>query len=121
SAKAGIARQLGGKRMFAQYDGVAMTPTFAVSPTNLNFGNVFVGSSKKDSVTVTNSGSAALNISSVSSTNGSFGVSPTNATVAPMGSQKFYIIFSPASEGTLSGNIVFTHNAAGSPSSVAVS
>src|SRR5206468_10911068 len=97
------------------------TPVFSVAPTSASFGNVDVGSGKTDSVTVTNTGTATLNISSVASDNSQFTVTPTSGSLAPSASQKFFIAFSPTSTGPKPGNIIFMHNAPGSPSSVAVS
>src|SRR5258707_94515 len=96
-------------------------PIFSVAPASLNFGNVQVGFSKQDSLTVSNTGTATLTISSVTSDNSAFSISPTSGSIPPSGSQKYYVTFSPPSAGTKSGNIVFTHNAKGSPSSVPVS
>jgi M6 family metalloprotease-like protein len=93
---------------------------FAVVPTNINFGNVNVSSSKTDSVTVTNTGDAPLNISSIGSDNLRFNVNPTNANVNPAESKKFYITFSPTIATSESGNIEFTHNATTSPDTVTV-
>src|SRR5262249_30018445 len=57
----------------------------------------------------------------VSSDNAHFTVSPASATVAATASQQFTVTYSPTSLGAESGNITFTHNASGSPTSVAVS
>jgi photosystem II stability/assembly factor-like uncharacterized protein len=95
-------------------------PAFSVSPTNLSYGNVLVGSSKQDSVTVTNTGTATLTITSVTSNNAEVTVTPTSGSLAPSASQKFYITFSPTSTGAKSGDIIFTHDASGSPDTVTV-
>ncbi|MFN0156674.1 MAG: YCF48-related protein, partial [Bacteroidota bacterium] len=101
--------------------GGEVIPLFSVSPTALAFGNVVAGLSKLDSVTVTNTGIATLSISSVSSTNGEFSVSPSSASIAASGTQKFYITFSPTNGGPETGSIVFSHNAPGTPDTVSVS
>ncbi len=93
---------------------------FSVSPTNISYGNVFEGSSKQDSVIVTNTGTATLTISSVTSNNAEFTVTPTSGSLAPSASRKFYITFSPTSTGEKRGDIIFTHNAVGSPDTVSV-
>ncbi|MEO0083218.1 MAG: M6 family metalloprotease domain-containing protein [candidate division WOR-3 bacterium] len=94
---------------------------FSVTPTTIDFGEVNIGSSKTDSVTVTNNGSVTLIISSVSSDNGEFDVDPSSANLEPDSSKKFYISFSPTTTGNKSGNIEFVHNGASSPDTVAVS
>lgn len=101
--------------------GTGIAPGFAIAPTSVAFGDITVGAGKVDSVTVTNTGTLALTISSVLSDNAEFGVTPTSGSVAPLASQKFYITFTPADTGAELGNIIFVHDASGSPDSVAVS
>ncbi|MDI6767951.1 MAG: M1 family aminopeptidase [Bacteroidota bacterium] len=95
--------------------------TFSVSPTNRQFGNVHVNFSKRDSVTVYNTGLTTLNISSVISNNSEFTVTPTSAVINPSSNTKYYITFTPASSGNKVGNIFFTHNGSTSPDVVNVS
>ncbi len=91
-----------------------------LSPTHLDFGTVEVRITRTDSVTVTNTGTASLIISSVTSDNDEFGVSSTSATVAPSSNQRFYVSFDPISEGYKFAGIIFTHNASTSPDRVEV-
>jgi hypothetical protein len=101
--------------------GASAGPTFAVSPSSLNFGSVGVGTPVSLSLTVSNNGlTNPLNISNVSSSLPEFTVSPTTATVAPGGSQSFTVTFTPSSGATFNGNITFTHNAPSSPDVVPV-
>jgi len=100
--------------------GTGVAPGWSVSPTSIPFGNVLVGASKMDSVTVTNTGTSALNISAVISNNARFTVSPSSGSIAPSGTQKFYITFGPTATGAQAGSIIFTHDAAGSPDTVSV-
>lgn len=95
-------------------------PTFTVSPSNINAGTVCVGASRRDSVMVTNSGTAPLSVSSVISTDTSFSATPTSATIPAGDNRRFYLTFSPVTAGTRTGAIVFNHNASGSPDSVVV-
>jgi hypothetical protein len=97
------------------------TAQFSISPTDLNFGNVYVESTWTDSVTVTNLGSGNLNITSVYPTNNQFSVLPTSAIISPTGIQKFAITFAPTSAGLKSGHIVFLHDGATGRDSVSVS
>ena len=94
---------------------------FSVAPASLNFGNVPVNMTFQDSVTVANSGGSTITISSVTSTDGNFTVSPTSGTVNAGGTQKFYITFLSSTTGTKNGTITFNHNALGSPHTVSVS
>ncbi|GAB4365163.1 MAG: hypothetical protein Kow0042_04240 [Calditrichia bacterium] len=100
---------------------VSGTPQFAVAPASLDFGDVSVGGSISAAVVVSNPGDADLTISSAVSSNGEFSVSPGSAVIPALGSQNFVISFSPASAGAKTGSIDFSHDAAGSPGSVAVS
>lgn len=93
---------------------------FSVSPNTLDLGHVYVESTWADSVTVTNTGSGNLNITSVYPTNNQFSVLPENAVVAPLTSQKFAITFAPTTSGLKTGHIVFLHNAATGRDSVSV-
>lgn len=95
-------------------------PSFSASPVSIAFGSVAIGASKNDSIVVTNGGTAALTISSAQADNSRFTVAPSSASVPVGASQKFTVTFTPAATAAQSGNIVFSHTAAGSPSSVAV-
>jgi hypothetical protein len=95
-------------------------PIFTVLPTNLNFGDVFVDSSETDSVTVTNTGSVILNVSSVVSDNNEFTVTPNTGSIPPGDSMQFYITFAPVDTGMETGNIIFIHSAETSPDTVTV-
>ena len=86
--------------------------TFSASATSINLGTVNTNQTKKDSTVVTNSSAVALAITSVTSSNPVFTVTPTTATVAAGGSQKFYITFAPTASGTQNGKIVFAGNTA---------
>ncbi len=96
-------------------------PTFGLSSSSLDFGTIAAGSTASQTVTVTNSGSTnALNITGITAP-ANYAVAPTTATVAPGGNQVFTVTFTaPSTPGTSAGNIVFTHNAPGSPSNLAV-
>jgi hypothetical protein len=93
----------------------APAPEFSVSPSNLDFGTVTVGTFNTLSLTVTNTGTAQLDISNVTSSNSVYTVTPTSGSIAPAGNMTFDVTFTPTSHGTQTGNITFTHNATGSP------
>jgi photosystem II stability/assembly factor-like uncharacterized protein len=95
-------------------------PMFAASPRSISFGDNTVGTSRKDSVVVTNSGGATLVISSITSSNQRFSVSPTSASVAAGASQKIYVTFTPTNKAAQSANILFNHNASGGRDTVKV-
>lgn len=92
--------------------GTGVIPIFSANTYTLNFGNVRNNQTKMDSITVTNTGTANLMITSVTSTNARFTVTPTTDTIAPNGTRKFYITFAPLVDSAQAGKIIFTHNAA---------
>jgi hypothetical protein len=86
----------------------------------VNFGTVAAGTMKKDSLLLSNEGTDTLRISSMSSTNPRFAVSPATITLAPSSSAHLVITFGPADTSNQTGSIVLLHNAFGSPDSIAV-
>ena len=90
---------------------VVVAPTFSSSKSTIDFSAVLLTTNKKDSVTVTNTGTASLGITAVASTDPVYVVTPTTATIAVDSAQKFYITFTPVGLGTKKAAIVFTSNA----------
>jgi uncharacterized repeat protein (TIGR01451 family) len=98
---------------------VIIGPVIGLSTTILNFPSQPVGStSSPQSVTVSNTGSSALNISSVVVTGDFAQTNTCGASLAAGASCAFFITFTPTTTGTLSGSLSITHDAAGSPSVV---
>jgi hypothetical protein len=91
------------------------TPSFLVTPNSVDFGVVFISTVFTETVTVSNSGGAALFISSVTVDSGEFTVSPASASIDPGGTFDFYVSFAPTFAGDQSGNVVFVHAGATSP------
>lgn len=91
--------------------GTGVQSSFAAAPSTIAFGSVGISATKKDSVVVTNGGTGNLVIDSIRTGNAVFTVTPTSASVAPAGTQKFYFNFSPTASGAASANVVFYHNA----------
>lgn len=102
-------------------NGTGVSPTFSVNPMNLNFGDVYKGISKRDSVTVTNTGTGDLIISGVTSSNEYFTITPIIGLIKPGLTRKFYITFAPLVDGMQYGQIYFKHNATNAKDSVTVS
>lgn len=100
--------------------GADPAPVFS-APASLNFGNVTQGNSLTLPLTVSNQGANPLIISDVSAAPSQYTVSPTSATIPGGGSQVFNVTFTPTSGGLVNGTLTFTHNAAGSPSTVNLS
>lgn len=100
-------------------------PGVTLSPTSLTFGNVVVGAtSVGKNVTVTNTGTATLNITNIA-TSGDFGqatsTKPCGSTLAPGKSCKIKVTFTPTQVGARTGTLTITDNATGSPQTVSLS
>jgi photosystem II stability/assembly factor-like uncharacterized protein len=105
----------------ANFATIAGTPSFSVSPASYDFGGVAIGASATTTVVVTNSGTATLTISSISSTNSVYTVGSSSASIAPGGSQAISITFKPTAKNTtVNASINFVHNAPNSPGVVSV-
>ncbi|MEZ0332842.1 MAG: choice-of-anchor D domain-containing protein, partial [Gemmatimonadales bacterium] len=102
--------------------GTGLAPALGLSSTSLDFGNQTQGTqSAPQSVTVTNTGTAQLDISSVTVT-GDFGFlgCPTPLSLAPAASCTLSIKFLPTAVGTRNGGISIASNAGGSPHAIAL-
>ena len=107
--------------------GVAVsTPAVTLTPAVLNFGDQNVGAASPTmAVTLDNTGSSALSISSIaiSGTNAAdFGQTNTcTASLAAGASCSISVVFTPAQIGARSAQIVMTDNANGSPRQIPLS
>ena len=100
-------------------------PAVTLSPTSLTWGNTVVGTtSTAKSVTLTNTGSATLNIASIA-TSGDFAPAtspkPCGSTLAAGKNCVIKVTFSPSQFGTRTGNITITDDASNSPQKVPLS
>jgi hypothetical protein len=104
-------------------------PAVSLSPTSLTFASQAVNStSPSQAVTLSNSGSAPLTISSITTTGTNAGdFAQTNncpmgtTTLAAGASCTINVTFTPTATGTRSGTVSITDNAGGSPHTVALS
>jgi P pilus assembly chaperone PapD len=91
------------------------------SPASLSFGDVASGStSAAQSVTVSNPGSSAVSVSSVSVTGPYSQTNTCGSSIAAGGSCTVSVKFAPASGGSLPGTLSVATSAPGSPLSVAL-
>ncbi len=101
------------------------SPSVTLNPASLAFGNETVGQSRSSNVTVKNSGSGTLNLSSISITGSeasSFSQSNNCGSSIAAGNQcTITVTFKPAATGTFSANVVLADNASNSPQSVQLS
>jgi len=88
----------------------------ALAPTNLNFGNVTVGTSLAQSGTLTATG-ASVTVSSASLSSPEFALSGISlpVTIAAGSSAPFILTFTPQASGTASANLSFASNASNTP------
>ncbi|MGC2248054.1 MAG: choice-of-anchor D domain-containing protein [Terriglobales bacterium] len=95
-------------------------PVVTLSPTSLTFSKEAVGgTSPAKTITLSNTGTGTLNISSIVPS-GDFAISSNTcgSTVAASKSCKIKVTFTPTQLGTRTGAITITDNAGGSPQSV---
>jgi hypothetical protein len=122
-----------GSQQIVQLTGVgggSSAPIAVVQPAMLQFGTVGVGSSgSAQTVTLTNTGSAALNLTdiSISGPNANeFGIASSGSSPCPMPSGAVVsganctvaVFFAPQTGGAKSANLNFADNASGSPQTV---
>jgi photosystem II stability/assembly factor-like uncharacterized protein len=95
-------------------------PVFTPNTTQINLGTVQVGTTKIDSIIITNTGNALLTIDSTLWQNSDIVITPTSATLYPMETLKINIYFTPQNPGTLNTYIIFYNNSGSSPDSIQV-
>ena len=103
---------------------VATTPQLLVSATSLPFGNVPVGSTATQSVTLTSSGTAPVTVSSVALQGAGFSDSGATfpMTLNPNQSVTLKVQFDPTAAGAVSGKLTITSNSTtGSTTQVSLS
>jgi hypothetical protein len=94
-------------------------PAVGLSATSLNFGNVNVGASASQDVTLTNTGDATLNISGLAGS-GDYTVANSGSAVVAAGDTRILTVtFTPTTTGTRTGTITITDDAADSPQTIA--
>lgn len=83
---------------------------FTLTTSSVTSGNIGIGCPKVSLDTIRNTGGSTLTISSIVSSSPRYEVSPTNASIAPGGSQTIALTFTPLTKSTIDADIVFTHN-----------
>ena len=109
----------GGRSSMTSSQTPLSAPSISLSANALNFGNQKVGvSSAPQSFTVTNTGSAVLNISGVTVSGDFAQANNCGANLASGASCTVNITFTPRTTGTQDGSIAISNNAAGSPQGI---
>jgi hypothetical protein len=102
--------------------GVATQATMTANPSPVTFPSVNVGSNSTQTVTLTNAGNAALNISAATISGAGYTMSLTAPTTINAGANtQFTVTFTPTTSGSSAGSILITSNAAGSPATISLS
>ena len=97
-------------------------PGLTINPTNVSFGNIAVGSSSSQNITLTNSGNAVVNITGATAAGAGFGLSGLGAqSINPGASVTFVATFAPTTAGNVTGSILIASNAPNSPATVTLS
>ncbi len=94
-----------------------------ISPASYNFGSVVDGQTKSQTITLTNTGTAALTIAELSVNGTAYSVSGlvTPATIAAGSNATFTVLFEPTTAGSLTGTVSITSNAPNSPNVLSLS
>jgi sugar lactone lactonase YvrE len=97
-------------------------PAFSVSPAALSFSSARIGQSLTQTLTITNAGNAAMNLTQPFIVTGDYSYTTTcGATLAAGLNCAVVITFAPTQSGARSGTLTITTNAPGSPHVVALS
>ena len=98
---------------------IAMAQAVKFSPTSLNFGTITAGNmTLPQVVTLTNTGTATLDITQLAAGSSYQVFNDCAATVAPGASCNFGVVFQPQTAGTFNYSVSIIDNAAGSPQHV---
>ena len=90
-------------------------PEISLSTSSINYGNLGLGFSLTDSVIITNTGTAPLNISGIVSSNPVYTFTYAKNTIAPGDTTRLIVEYTPAIAGAALATLTISHNATGSP------
>jgi len=101
----------------------ARTGQLTANTASLSFGTVATGTSAEKQIILTNTGNAAVKISSVTSAGAGLTTSgvPTPTTINPSQNVALTVSFAPTSLGSMTGSITIVSDAANSPAKISVS
>lgn len=102
-----------------QIDGQG-SPQITTSATNINFGNVIIGQTGNQNLTINNIGTGNLIISAFNMTNPRFSITPNTVpdTIAPSSSKNYTLGFTPNTFDTTSGELRILSNDLANPTKV---
>jgi hypothetical protein len=106
----------------ATLTGVGTEPIAQLSPTSINFGDELINTtSPTQTVTLTNTGNATLNITSVTVSGAFLDSNKCSSTLSAGNSCSILVAFKPTGVGAFTGTLSVTDNAPGSPQTVSLS
>ena len=125
SASLTVADNAPGSPQTVTLTGTGSGPVVGLSPSTLSYSSQSVGStSAAQAVTLTNSGNATLNISSILATGANAGdfaaTSTCSSSVGPGGTCTVSVTFAPTAPGTRTASVTITDNASSSPQAVSL-
>src|ERR1700728_1248261 len=102
--------------------GTATQATMTISPSPVAFGNVAMGSNSSQTVTLTNTGNATLNITAATISGSGFTTNlAVPKSVNPGAKTTFTVTLAPTTAGSTTGSIQIASNAPGSPVALSLS
>jgi hypothetical protein len=102
--------------------GTGIGPAIAFSPSSLYFSGQFIGnSSAAQTITLSNSGNATLQISTIGISGDFAETNKCASSIVAGASCSITVTFAPSAPGGRNGNLTVTDNAAGSPQTVTLS
>ena len=96
--------------------GIGGLPHISVSPASLDFGSVAICLSETLNITVQNTGTVDLTVSSVTTTGAPFSAVPTSLVVSAGTTKNISVLFKPNALGAVSGTLVINSDDATNPS-----
>jgi hypothetical protein len=92
-------------------------PQLSANPTSAAFGNVSVGNSNSQTISLSNGGNASVTITQNTLTGAGFSTSglSSQATIAAGGTAAFNVVFTPTAAGAVSGTLTLVSNSVTSP------
>lgn len=93
------------------------SPIISVNPATINYGNVLIGTTSNQNLTINNTGTGKLIISGFTMTNPRFSIFPNVVpdTIQPNSSKNYTVGFTPNAFDTTSGELRIANNDAGNP------
>jgi hypothetical protein len=103
--------------------GAGAQPGLSIAPASFNFGSVVDGQTKSQTITVTNTGSAALTIADLAVTGNAYSAAGlvTPVTIAAGNTASLSVLFAPTTAGNQTGAVSISSNAPNSPNVLSLS